>query len=124
MTASPVDAVSSILFGGSAVIAMYCRQREQESRNQKKAPPKGSKSLDLVRYLSDDSSHNNAWESYTDDEELFVQKFPKIELHVHVSCLCSLSFPKEKRLSYSDFSFGFHSFSWMAVLILIFSTVT
>jgi adenosine deaminase len=41
-----------------------------------------SKSVRLVRYLSDQGS--NAWKSYTDDDELFVQEFPKVELHVHL----------------------------------------
>lgn len=38
------------------------------------------KSLRLVRYLSD----NPDWSEYDDDQELFVQEFPKIELHVHL----------------------------------------
>jgi adenosine deaminase len=41
-----------------------------------------SKSVRLVRYLSDQGS--GAWKSYTDDDELFVQEFPKVELHVHL----------------------------------------
>jgi adenosine deaminase len=37
-------------------------------------------SLRLVRYLSDQPN----WEDYDDDQELFIQEFPKIELHVHL----------------------------------------
>ncbi|GAX24745.1 adenosine deaminase [Fistulifera solaris] len=40
------------------------------------------KSLPLVRYLS--SNHSDEWDSYTDDDESFIQSFPKIELHVHL----------------------------------------
>ena len=72
------DLPSSILFGGSALAALY------HQRRQKKPLDRPSKSLDLVRYLSDDSNHSRAWESYHDEDELFVQGFPKIELHVHL----------------------------------------
>jgi len=40
-----------------------------------------SKATRLVRYLSE--NHSESWRSYSNDEELFVQEFPKIELHVH-----------------------------------------
>lgn len=38
------------------------------------------RSFRLVRYLSEQPD----WESYNDDQELFIQEFPKIELHVHL----------------------------------------
>jgi adenosine deaminase len=37
----------------------------------------------LVRYLSDNSD-NPDWKGYDDDQELFVQQLPKVELHVHL----------------------------------------
>jgi hypothetical protein len=47
--------------------------------------PKTQKRTTLVRYLRSVSDPNNAyWRSYSDDEELFVREFPKIELHVHL----------------------------------------
>jgi adenosine deaminase len=53
------------------------------SKTQNGPPGVGlSKSVRLVRYLSDQGS--NAWKTYTDDDELFVQEFPKVELHVHL----------------------------------------
>jgi hypothetical protein len=47
---------------------------EQTEDNEEK------KSFRLVRYLSDLPD----WSEYNDDQELFVQEFPKIELHVHL----------------------------------------
>jgi adenosine deaminase len=41
---------------------------------------KSDTSMRLVRYLSDQPD----WESYDDDQELFVQQLPKVELHVHL----------------------------------------
>jgi adenosine deaminase len=43
---------------------------------------KSRKSIHLVRYLSDE--YGGPWEDYTDDEEIWVQGFPKIELHIHL----------------------------------------
>jgi adenosine deaminase len=45
------------------------------------------KSMGLVRYLTDyaeSTQQISKWDSYTDDEEIFIQEFPKIELHVHL----------------------------------------
>jgi adenosine deaminase len=44
---------------------------------------KSETSLPLVRYLSDLSDQPD-WEGYDDDQELFVQELPKVELHVHL----------------------------------------
>ena len=49
----------------------------QEDNSTKQA---GKTPSYLLRYLSDVPD----WESYGEDDELFIQGFPKVELHVHL----------------------------------------
>src|SRR3569623_454394 len=68
---------SIVAFGASVLITTGWSRyvRSQEIRKEE------HKSVRLVRYLSD---QGHEWHSYTNDQELFVQEFPKIELHVHL----------------------------------------
>lgn len=66
------------------------KERTKEQRSQQPQPDneedanilKTQKAMPLVRYLS--SHHSDEWDGYTDDDETFIQSFPKIELHVHL----------------------------------------
>ena len=48
--------------------------------HKKSTEEAGKKPSYLLRYLSDVPD----WESYGEDDELFIQGFPKVELHVHL----------------------------------------
>lgn len=81
---------SLVAFVATAVISVANKRRRSrrltgasdanngdvDDNNQKEE----HKSARLVRYLSEDHD----WHSYSNDQELFVQEFPKVELHVHL----------------------------------------
>jgi adenosine deaminase len=70
---------SMILFSATALMATnYTRQKQ--TKHEKDLRNNTNNAKKLVRYLSD----RPAWQSYNDDDELFIREFPKIELHVHL----------------------------------------
>jgi len=62
-------------------VAEIMSRRHNEARDQDVRSSVHNKSIRLVRYLSE---NHGGWHSYTNTQELFVQEFPKIELHVHL----------------------------------------
>ena len=63
---------------------MFTQQHPSQPQNEEADPDerilRNQKSMPLVRYLS--SHHSDEWDSYTDDDESFIQNFPKIEFIV------------------------------------------
>lgn len=80
------DSLALLLFGGSAILLLRHRRRlqtiRQDDRSEDETMSTSRKSLRLVRYLS--GEHKGPWEAYDDDDEIFIQTLPKVELHVHL----------------------------------------
>jgi len=77
-TVSPL-AISCALFSVSvACLTLLKRQEKQKGKEDSQRADLSRRSL--LRHLS----QNRKWRDYTDDDELFVQNFPKVELHVHL----------------------------------------
>jgi hypothetical protein len=90
--------ISTIAFGISAVVGYVgCMQQHEQqcdkckvttNNNPTSASAIHSSALEaksssrLVRHLST----NSKWSEYSDDEESFIQDFPKVELHVVSEC--------------------------------------
>lgn len=93
-TGSTTDMIAPFLFVSTAWLAVYWERRRKELQKQvakdngaisaatedASTQQEHSKSLRVARYLSDHSE----WSSYGEEEEIFIQSFPKIELHVHL----------------------------------------
>ena len=89
----PEGLVGPLLFASTAWMGLRWQRAsrkplDKEEAEEATATIERDKSLRLVRYLSDHKKRLRGkqysyWESYTDNEEIFIQRFPKIELHVH-----------------------------------------
>jgi hypothetical protein len=96
--------ISTIAFGTSVIgCTMWKKQRYgyvleySNDENQMKQTQHSdllssssipSKSSRLIRHLST----NSKWSDYSEDDETFIQDFPKIELHVVRQFYCDLLF--------------------------------